>query len=49
MIAPETVAELVALAEQCQLPSEFVAALQHMAGLLGVLCKHLIINRNFFY
>lgn len=28
MIAPETVAELVGLAEQCNLPSEFVAALQ---------------------
>ena len=27
MITPETVAELVALAEQCQLPAEFVAAL----------------------
>lgn len=28
MIAPETVAELVQLAEQCQLPPEFVSALQ---------------------
>jgi hypothetical protein len=27
-VAPETVAEVVALAEKCQLPAEFVAALQ---------------------